>query len=156
MVLTHPIYYGADNIEEYFSNNQVSVIDIKYPKTVIANIEKLIEDNFYEKNLSQLIQARKLVMSKYNSFNLIYEISTSDEQNSFKYSMPTKVVKIKEEDYFLKYSSISIKSSKKIFFTKLKKRIAKSLLKKITKLNNYLQDIFLLIKFRIKNARSKN
>src|SRR3989338_887436 len=65
MVLTYPIYYGAVNIDEYFNDKQITTIDIKYPKTAIAKIENLINNNVYEKSEQHLLDARKLVMDKY-------------------------------------------------------------------------------------------
>ena len=144
MVLTYPIYCGATNISEYFSDQQVTEIDIKYPKTAIAKIESLIEKDRYEKSLPKLVEARDLVMDKYNLFNLIYEIAKEDE-NKGKTFLSKNSVKIKKEQFFLLQNDYSSKRMRKNIVV----RVKNSLVKKLKKIQNFLTDYFLLIKFKI-------
>ncbi len=144
MVLTHPIYCGAPNINEYFSPNQITEIDIKYPKTAIAKIEKLISENYYEKNLAHLIEARDLAMDKFNLFNLISDIVESDQkQNSA--SLHPHEVKVKKEQFFLLQTAALPTRCRKNF----PQKIINSLSKKCSRLKNFLTDYLLLIKFKI-------
>jgi len=145
MVLTHPIYCGATNIDKYFSKNQITKIDIRYPKTAIAKIEKLIAENYYEKSFDELLKARDLAMDEYNFYNIISEISKEDIASGAN-SKP-QLINIKNEQCFLLQTSRSATKSRKSFFQRLKK----SLVKKLIKTKNFLTDYFLLIKFKIKN-----
>ncbi len=145
MVMTHPIYYGATNIDKYFSTNHLTVIDIKYPRLAISKIEKLISENFYEKNLTKLIEARDLVMDKYNLFNLIAEI-VEVSQNF----CSTELITIRKEKFFLLQTSITERKLKRNFFSK----ILRSTLKRINVSKNFLIDFLLIIKLKfIKNDR---
>ncbi|NBV06104.1 MAG: hypothetical protein EBS06_02570 [Proteobacteria bacterium] len=140
MVLTHPIYCGATNINNYFTDAQVTEIDIKYPKTAIAKIEKLIFENFYEKNFEQLFLARDLVMDKYNAFNLISDIIENDSV-----ALNPKKMKVKKERFFLlqkeNLETACPKNPMQKFLSSSRKRL--------TTLKNFLTDYFLLIKLKI-------
>lgn len=140
MVLTHPVYCGATNIKEYFTDAQITEIDIKYPKTAIAKIEKLIAENFYEKNFEQLISARDLAMDKYNLFNLISDIVENDSAD-----LNPQKIKIKKEQFFLLQTALAPTRCRK----NISQRILNSLSKKLTRFKNFLTDYLLLIKFKI-------
>ena len=136
MVLTHPIYCGATNINEYFSSAQITEIDIKYPKTAIAKIEKLIAKNSYEKNFDELVKARDLAMDEYNFYNLVWKIVDSDSglvtQNK------AQLVKIKNERFFLLQMGPLPAKMRKNFF----KKIQESLAKKVIKAKDFAIDYF--------------
>lgn len=142
MVLTYPIYFGANNIGDYFSSNQITEIDINYPKTAIAKIERLIAEKVYEKNFTALLGARDLVMDKYNCFNLISDIVENDKKSNFSNKKP-QLIRIKQEEFFLSQIAVIEKKPRKNFLQRLKK----SLTKKSKKIINYLVDNLLLIKF---------
>lgn len=144
MVITYPIYSGATNIDKYFPQNHIPTIDIKYPRTAIAKIEKLISEKTYERNTDQLLQMRDLVMDKYNLFNLIYEITQSDK--NFGLNDQKQMHKIKKEKLFiLQNSRLPTKSRKKFL-----QKIRNSLVKKIKKFLNFCTDYLLLIKLKLK------
>lgn len=146
MVLSHPIYHGATNIREYFSSDQVSVIDIRYPKTAIAKIEELIDGSFYEKNFDSLLSARDLAMDKYNFYNIISDIVESDEKADVCKSK-NRLITIKQEKFFLPTKSNSEVKLRKNF----PQRMRKSLGKKIVKIRNFLIDHVLFVKHEILN-----
>jgi len=144
MVLTHPIYCGATNIDEYFSRDQITEIDIKYPKTAIAKIEKLIAENFYENHLENLIEARDLVMDKYNFFAQFYEITKNDAKIASSKDNK-RLIKIQKEQFFYcKIPTSPTKSRNNLF-----QRIKKSLIKKITAVKNFSIDCLLFLKLKI-------
>lgn len=144
MALTHPIYCGASNINEYFSSNQITEIDIKYPRTAIAKIEKLISENFYEKNLAYLLEAKDLAMDKFNLFNLISDIVENDQkQNSI--TPYSSEVKLRKEKFFLLQTATLLIKCRRSFLQKM----VNSLQKKCLRLKNFLTDYLLLIKFKI-------
>jgi hypothetical protein len=144
MVLTYPIYSGSNNINEYFLQNNISTIDIKYPKTAIAKIKKLIADNSYEKSLDQLLQMRDLVMDEYNMFNLIHKITKKDQESGLNIDKK-QLIKIRKEKFFILQTSSSVTKSRK----NLIQRIKNSLNKKVRKIKNYFIDYLLLIKFKV-------
>lgn len=144
MVLSHPIYCGATNIEKYFSADQISTIDIKYPRTAIAKIERLIDENFYEKNFNSLMAARDLVMDEYNFFNIISEIAESDAQKGASKEKP-RSIKIKKEQHFLLQTGVPNVIIKKKFL----QRLQKSALKKVRKIKLFLSDYLLLLKLKL-------
>jgi hypothetical protein len=144
MVLSHPIYCGATNIEKYFSKQQISVIDVRYPRTAIAKIERLISENFYEKNSDSLLAARDLVMDEYNFFNIISEIAESDAQKGASKEKP-RSIKIKKEQHFLLQTGVPNVIIKKKFL----QRLQKSALKKVRKIKLFLSDYLLLLKLKL-------
>ncbi len=144
MVLSHPFYCGAPNIGESFSDQQISTIDIRYPKTAIAKIEKIIAENFYEKNFAELLKARDLAMDKYNFFNIISDIVEDDEKTRSGKGK-TSLIKIKKEQFFLlQTSDVKTRLRKNLL-----QRIVKSLSKKFTQICGIFIDNLLLIKFKI-------
>ena len=74
---TLPFYYGAPNIYEYFPEKSLITIDIKNPKQAISIIEEAIYNNEYEKRISYISEARKLILEKYNLFGTISQIIES-------------------------------------------------------------------------------
>ncbi len=72
--LSYPIYYGAPNVGEYFSDKSFKSIDINNFQEAVKVIENLLDSNTYENSVASLIEARSLVLGKYNFLNRIYEI----------------------------------------------------------------------------------
>lgn len=144
MVLTYPIYYGAKNINDYFTQQKITTIDIKYPRSAIAKIEKIISENIYENNLAELPKMRDLIMDKYNLYNLIYEIIENDK-NSVSSFGEKSLVRIRKEKFFmLKNSELKIKCRKNFL-----QRLNNSFSKKSKKILYFFIDIFLTIKLKI-------
>lgn len=65
-----PIYYGCPNISEYFPEGSYYPININAPN-VFDEIKTLIESDYYEKNIANLLKARDLVLHKLNLFSFI-------------------------------------------------------------------------------------
>lgn len=74
LTLTYPIYSGCKNIEEYFSDKELTVIDIEKPQDAIEKIRSLLEDNSSFLNQKHMIKAREKVLYKYNLFYQLAEI----------------------------------------------------------------------------------
>ncbi|WP_372757941.1 hypothetical protein [Mariniflexile sp.] len=68
-----PIYYGCTNISDYFPEGSYYPIDIN-KKDCIEEIINVVESDFHEKNLSQLIKARDLIFEKYNMFSFMNKV----------------------------------------------------------------------------------
>lgn len=67
----YPIFYGHPSIYDYFPKNSLTLIDINDIPGSIATIEKVISENYYEKNLKEIWTARNLVLDKYNLFAML-------------------------------------------------------------------------------------
>jgi hypothetical protein len=73
----YPIYYGHPNVSEYFSPDAYTMIDIADIPGSIAIIEKVIAENYFEKRQKEIWEARKLVLDKYNMFQMIADVINS-------------------------------------------------------------------------------
>jgi hypothetical protein len=90
-----PLYYGCPNIADYFPNDSYRTIDINNFEESLKVIDKALEDNLYEKNLEVLIQAKNLVLDKYNLFPVITELCKQMNPNATKI-----LLKLKSENSF--------------------------------------------------------
>jgi hypothetical protein len=95
--LSYPIYYGCSNAASYFPAKSFSSIDIECPGDAISTIENLIADNTYEKSERYLLEAKALVLNKYNIFPMVAALC--NELGS--YSKTIENVKIKPESAFI-------------------------------------------------------
>jgi len=84
--LSMPFYYGAVNISEYFPDDSYVNIDIMDLKKSIDVIEKNITENTYENNLEKIVDAKNLVLTKYNLFYRIFNIIKNLEEQGDKKS----------------------------------------------------------------------
>ena len=66
--LTLPFYYGAPNAGEYFPSESFIEIDINDIEGSALIIKNAIQTNQYEKRLSSIKEARRLVIEKYNFY----------------------------------------------------------------------------------------
>lgn len=82
---TMPIYYGCKNIEDFFPENSYIKINIHNPEEAIEIIKKAIVDRLYDKNLHAIIQARELVLNKYQFFPFITDFVNNISNDSQKY-----------------------------------------------------------------------
>jgi len=70
---TIPIYFGCTNIEKYFPEHSYYWIDINEPNS-IDSLYEIIQKPITEKNVQAMEKARKLIMEKYNIWDLLNEI----------------------------------------------------------------------------------
>jgi len=102
-----PIYYGCPNIDNYFSEDAMIMIDIGEPELSIATIKSIIEENIYEEKVDAINIARNQILNEYNIFNLMRNMAlnkASELKNVklktnyfFSDSFPKKIAR-----YFLK------------------------------------------------------
>jgi hypothetical protein len=80
---TMPIYWGCSNITDYFPKESLIILeDLDDYKTCIKKIDEAIEGNLFENNLEAIIEARNLVIDKFQVFAFLKDwISTDTEQN---------------------------------------------------------------------------
>lgn len=67
----YPIYWGAPNIEEYFPQDSLLRIDLTDPEAAARTISEFVSKPLSNKRLAAMEEARKLVLDKYNLFELM-------------------------------------------------------------------------------------
>ena len=78
-----PIYYGCTEIEKYFPENALIRIDINNPERAAKTIQEIIKSNYYEENIEAVLEAKELILKKYNFFPFIVnEIKKFEAGNS--------------------------------------------------------------------------
>lgn len=70
---TIPIYFGCTNIDKYFPKDSYYWIDINEPNS-IDKLYEIIQRPITEKNVQAMKEARKLIMDKYNIWEVIKNI----------------------------------------------------------------------------------
>jgi hypothetical protein len=60
-----PVYHGCPNAEDYFPSESFLRIDIADLDRAAEIIRRAIADKIYEKNLSSILESRRLVLEKY-------------------------------------------------------------------------------------------
>ena len=71
---TIPIYYGCPNISDFFPVNSYYYIDIE-EENVIQKIKNIIKKPITQDNINALKKARNLILSKYNIWSTINNLS---------------------------------------------------------------------------------
>jgi hypothetical protein len=95
---TMPIYWGCPNILDYFPKESLIMIeDIDDYKKTIYQIENAIENNYFEKGFEKIIEARNLILSKYQVFYFLKNWIEKDTKFTNQY--PKKNL-IKEKAFF--------------------------------------------------------
>jgi len=72
-----PIYYGCPNVGDYFPNGSYLLIDINDHKKSFEIIERAIEERYYERNLSRIIEARNLVLDQFQMIPALVKLLDS-------------------------------------------------------------------------------
>ena len=67
----YPLYHGCPNLSDYFSSKSFTPIDIKKPEKAIELIERIIDDETYEKSQEAIADSKERVLSRYNLFAVI-------------------------------------------------------------------------------------
>jgi Glycosyltransferase family 10 (fucosyltransferase) C-term len=66
-----PIYWGCENIGDYFSGDSLLQIDIARPAEAIDLIESAMNQELRPARMAGLAAARELVLDRYNTFDVI-------------------------------------------------------------------------------------
>lgn len=82
----YPIYYGCPNLDGYFSTGAFTRIDIQDVGSAIGAMERVLEENTYERAIREIKHARQLILNKYNIFAVIAEFCEKENsaRNSFR------------------------------------------------------------------------
>lgn len=78
---TMPVYYGCQNIEDFFPENSFIKIDIHKPEEAIEIIKKCIADKKFDKNINAIKVARELVLNKYQFFPAMTDLMKPNPVN---------------------------------------------------------------------------
>jgi hypothetical protein len=68
LALTLPFYFGCPNVDEYFPEGAVIMIDITKPAAAMHKIHAAIAKGEWEKRLPLLIEARARILTEYQLF----------------------------------------------------------------------------------------
>jgi hypothetical protein len=74
---SYPIYYGAPNIEKYFSPDMLSTIDITKPHEALRTITSLIARDQYEQSVAALVHTKQLILNTYQLFPVLAAYANS-------------------------------------------------------------------------------
>jgi hypothetical protein len=115
---TIPVYWGAKNILSYFPANSMLLIDPNNKELSLKTIRNAIDNDYYNKNLQALSEARELVLNKYQLFphvcSLISEYSIHEGMKKKKQYIPVNP-HYKKSFHFPTFIIASIKKLIKIF-----------------------------------------
>ena len=70
----YPFYYGCPNLSDYFSGKSFTPIDINKPEKAVELIERMIDDETYEKSQTEIADSKERVLYRYNLFAVISTI----------------------------------------------------------------------------------
>lgn len=71
---TFPIYYGCKNLSDYFDNASFQSIDIQDVDGAIKIIDRIINDNTFEKKREALKASKMKVLNEYNMFDYVAQL----------------------------------------------------------------------------------
>ena len=115
----YPLYYGCKNLANYFSVNSFSYIDIYDIDRSIKIIEDAINNNFYEKNINSINEAKMMILEKYNIFpEIIRYIRLRDHKHN------PKIIQLRSDKTFVDFYKIILLIKRK--YNTLFSRICKN------------------------------
>ena len=72
-----PIYYGCPNINDFFPSDSNIKIDIDDFEGTVKSLQHALNNDFYQNNLGSIIEARNLVLNRFNIFQTMADICKS-------------------------------------------------------------------------------
>jgi hypothetical protein len=114
---TYPIYYGAPDIDKYFSLDSMLKIDIDDFQSSIYKIEKLIAEDGYESCQSSLVEEKYKYLNNYHLFPGLIKILKTRFSSYFESPSRRKSILIKSQNTFMPYYTYRkiFKTVKKVF-----------------------------------------
>ena len=88
---SYPIYYGCPNIEDYFSRNSMSIIDIENFDESIVLLETIIDNDIDVKKSLAICSSRRKILNKYNIFSLMAKMAQNKATTYEKISLKTNI-----------------------------------------------------------------
>ena len=68
---THPFYVGCPNAQDYLPSGSFTALDIDKPDEAASIISSAIENQLWEKQLSEMKKAREILLEKHNASRVI-------------------------------------------------------------------------------------
>jgi hypothetical protein len=103
----YPIYSGCPNINKYFDENSMAVIDISNFEISLKKIKDIIDGDLYDRNIRAIEVARNQILNEYNIFNLMAKMSTSEA--SLKKKIQLKTNYYYSDSFFKKIARLILK-----------------------------------------------
>ena len=100
---TLPFYFGCTNIDKYFPKDSYIWIDISDPEQAIKTMQEAIQNNEWEKRLQSIIEARQLVLDKYNLFPCVSDFIKNHYSDGEKRKIKIPAYKYTMKEKFLRY-----------------------------------------------------
>lgn len=100
-----PFYWGANNLEEYFSPDCFIRINIDEPDEALEIIKEAIENNEWEKRLSAIEEARNKILNEYQFFPYVAKMVREDSLTNI--NKPLKNYHIPKNPYPRHYKIIN-------------------------------------------------
>ncbi len=97
LALTHPVYYGCTNLEDYFPTQSYTKIDRDDFASAVKIIDELLADTNkkYQQSLPYLKEAKNLCLNRYNFFAIICDLI---EKLNLKEGSPKKNISYRVND----------------------------------------------------------
>jgi len=115
LTYTFPFYNGCTNIEDHFARDSMEIIDINNFDKTLSQIESVLNQNHhYDEHIPALVEARKLILNKYNIFSVI---------NDFVHTNLNETINAKKEKIVLKNQFRDPSSVAEKAFYLLKKKL---------------------------------
>jgi hypothetical protein len=95
---SYPIYYGCQNLNQYFPENSFEQIDINDFEKSVETIKKIINtENYYQQHHDTLLKAKELYLNQYSIFPVMAKILDKvAEKNINKSISPKKGITLKK------------------------------------------------------------
>jgi hypothetical protein len=71
--MSYPLYYGCPNLADYFPKDAFAFIDINNQDAAERLIRQVIKEERFEKHATALMEAKRLVLDKFNLFAMFSE-----------------------------------------------------------------------------------
>lgn len=93
----YPFYFGCKNINKYFPKESLDIIDVNNSRKSIKMIEEAIENDKFKNAKKSILNAKQLVLKKYNLFAMLSKICERRDNDNKK----EKIVLKPELEHFL-------------------------------------------------------
>ena len=119
-----PIYYGAPNVSNYFSEDSFVSIDISNIDESIKTISNLLNNDPYDEKIDSILESKNMVCTEYNVFNRISNIVDLLNEENYKNK---ELIHLKSKGHYEVLNKEVKVNRTSIFYRKIKQRIKKIL-----------------------------
>jgi len=112
---TMPIYYGNTSIENYFPKKSFIQLDSK-DKHIHLFLKEIIKSNIWEENIEYIIEARNLILKKYQLFPFLYDkIMALESMNGEYFNLKKEIISFKGGNNFYNNYPLKVLIDKNIY-----------------------------------------